>query len=87
MMQMIFSVDMLNTKVVHNFLIFLFLKFHDFRPTSLGVIDFTSLLLAVACPLNRSECLYCLAYLNMEFNGNRDPDLSSGRDNYRCGGE
>ena len=54
-MQMMFSVDVLNTKVVDNFLIFLFLKFHDFRPAGLGVIDFTSLLSAFACPLNRSE--------------------------------
>ena len=55
MMQMMFSVDMLNTKVVDYFLIFLFLKCHDFRPADLGVIDFTSLLSAFACPLNRSE--------------------------------
>ena len=55
MMQMMFSVDMLNTKVVDNFLIFLVLKFHDFRPASLGVIDFTGLLSAFACALNRSE--------------------------------
>ena len=54
MMQMMFSVDMLNTKVVYNFLIFLVLKFDDFRPTGLGVIDFTSLLSAFACALNRS---------------------------------
>ena len=40
--QMMFSIDMLNTKVVDNFLILLVLKFHDFRPASLGVIDFTS---------------------------------------------
>ena len=40
-MQMMFSVDMLNTKVVYNFLIFPVLKFHDFRPDGSGVIDFT----------------------------------------------
>ena len=61
-----FYVDMLNTKVVDNFLIILVLKFHDFRPTGLGVIDFTNLLSAFACALNRSEWLYCLAYLHME---------------------
>ena len=60
-----FSVDMLNIKVVDKFLILL-LKFHDFRPAGLGVIDFTSLLLAFACALNRSEWLYYLAYLNKE---------------------
>ena len=65
-MQMMFSINMLNTKVVNNFLIFLVLKLYDFRPASLGVIDFTNLLLAFACALNRSEWLYCLAYLNME---------------------
>ena len=55
MMKMIFYVDMSNTKVVYNFFIFLILKFHDFRPAGLGVIDFASLLSAFACALNRSE--------------------------------
>ena len=54
-MQMMFYVDMSNTKVVDNFLILLFIKFHDFRPTGLGVIYFTNLLSAFACPLNRSK--------------------------------
>ena len=40
-LQMMFSIDMLNTKVVDNFLILIILKFHDFRPAGLGVIDFT----------------------------------------------
>ena len=53
-MQMMFSIDMLNTKIVDNFLILLVLKFHDFRPTSLGVIYFTTLLSIFACPLDRS---------------------------------
>ena len=52
---MMFSVDMLNTKVVYNFLILLVLKFHDFRPAGFGVIDFTSLLSNFACPLDLSE--------------------------------
>ena len=65
-MQMMFYVNMLNTKVVDHFLIFRFLKFYDFRPAGSGVIYFTSLLSAFACALNRSEWLYCLAYLNME---------------------
>ena len=43
-MQMMFSVNMVNTKVVDNFLILLILKCHDFRPAGLGVIDFRSLL-------------------------------------------
>ena len=49
------SVNMVNTKVVDNFLIVLFLKFHDFRPDGLGVIDFRSLLSGFACPMDRSE--------------------------------
>ena len=53
--QMMFSVDMLNTKVVDNFLLLLVLKFHDFRPDGLGVIDFRSLLSGFACPLDRSK--------------------------------
>ena len=61
-----FSVDMLNTKVVDNFLILLFLKVHDFRPAGVGSIDFTNLLSAFICPLDRSEWLYCLAHLNIE---------------------
>ena len=55
MMQMMFSIDMLNKKVVDNFLIFLVLKFHDLSPDGLGVIDFRSLLSGFACPLDRSE--------------------------------
>ena len=54
-MQMMFYVDILNTKVVDNFLILLVLTFHDFRTDGLGVIDFRSLLLGFACPLDRSE--------------------------------
>ena len=50
-----FYVNMVNTKVVYNFLILLVLKFHDFRPEGLAVIDFRSLLLGFAFPLNRSE--------------------------------
>ena len=55
MIKMMFSIDMLNTKVVDNFLMVLFLKFNDFRPDGLGVIDFTSLLSAFACALRRSK--------------------------------
>ena len=39
-----FSINMVNTKVVDNFLILLVLKFHNFRPDGLGVIDFRNLL-------------------------------------------
>ena len=54
-MQMMFYVDMLNTKVVDNFIILFFLKFHDFRPAGLGVIYFGSFLSGFAGPLNRFE--------------------------------
>ena len=52
---MMFYIDILNIKVVDNFLVLLVLKFHDFRPDGLKVIDFTNLLLGFACPLDRSE--------------------------------
>ena len=42
--QMKFSVNMVNTKVVDNFLILVVLKFEDFRPDGLGVREFRSLL-------------------------------------------
>ena len=50
-----FYINIVNTKVVDKFLIFLVLKVHDFRFASLGVIYFTILLSAFACALNRSE--------------------------------
>ena len=52
---MMFYVNLVHTKVVDNLLIFLVLKFYDFRPDGLGVIVFRSLLSGLACPLNRSE--------------------------------
>ena len=55
MMQMMFPVNLVNTKLVDKFLILLALKFHDFRPDGLGVIDFTSLLSPFTCALNKSE--------------------------------
>ena len=54
-MQMMFYVIVVNTKVVDNLLVLLVLKFHDFRPNGLGVINFTSLLSTFAYALNRSE--------------------------------
>ena len=64
--QMMFSINEVNIKVVYNFLILLVLKFHNFRSAGVGVIDFTSLLSAFACPLYRFEWLLCLTYLNIE---------------------
>ena len=54
-MEIMFAVNVVNTKVVYNLLILLVLKFHDFRPDGLGVIDFRSLLSGFACPLDRYE--------------------------------
>jgi hypothetical protein len=47
MMQMIFSMNMVNTKVVANFLIMLVLKFHDHGPDSFGVMLLASSLSAL----------------------------------------
>ena len=55
LMQMMFSANVVNKKVVDNLLILIVLKFHDLKPDGLGVIDFRSLLSGFACPLNRSE--------------------------------
>ena len=55
MIQMMFSVNVVNTKVVDSLLILLFLKSNDFSPDGLGVIDFRILLLGFACPQDRSE--------------------------------
>ena len=49
------SKDVVKTKVADNFLILLVLKFHNFRPDGLGVIDFRSLLSGFPGLLNKSE--------------------------------
>ena len=41
-MQIMFSVNAMNTKVVDNFYTLVVLKFHNFRPAGLGVIDVKS---------------------------------------------
>jgi hypothetical protein len=51
MMQIMFSMNVVNTKVVDNLLILIVLKFHDHWPNGLGVIDFRSLLLGFAYAL------------------------------------
>ena len=58
--------DVVNTKVAYNFLILLFLKFHDFRPAGLGAMLFTSSLSGFTCFLCRSETLCCLTEIGME---------------------
>ena len=64
--KMIFSINVVNTTVVYNFLILLILKFHDFRPASLGVIDFTSSLLGFAYVLYRSAMSCFLTVIAVE---------------------
>ena len=41
-MLIMFSVNILYTKVVDNFHILLVLEFHDFRPANFRIIDFAS---------------------------------------------
>ena len=54
--QIMFSVNIVTTKVLDNFLILLVLKWHDYGHDGLGVIDFRSLLSGFfACPLDRSK--------------------------------
>jgi hypothetical protein len=53
-------------KVVDSFLIFLVLKFHNHRPNSLGVMNFTKWLLCSVHCQNRFRKLYCLTWLNIE---------------------
>jgi hypothetical protein len=65
-MQMMFSGNVVNTKVVDNLLILLVLEFHDHRPDGLGVIDFTSSLSGFAYAPCSFEGLFCLTYLHVE---------------------
>jgi hypothetical protein len=53
-------------KVVAAFLILLVLKFHDHRPNSLGVMNFTNWLLCSVHCQNRFWKLWCLIWLNLE---------------------
>ena len=49
---LVFSMDVVNTKVVGNLIILLILKFHDFRTTGLRVIDVTKSLSGFVCVLD-----------------------------------
>jgi hypothetical protein len=60
-MKMVFYVVVVYRKVVGNLLILVVLKFHDFRPTYLGVINFTNFLSGFTCMLDRFERLCFLA--------------------------
>ena len=55
---MMLSVDVVNRKVVDNFHILLVLEFHDFRPASLGVMNFTNSLTGLACVLGNAAMFY-----------------------------
>jgi hypothetical protein len=57
-------VDVVNTKVVDNFHILFVLKFHDFRPAGLGVMNFTSFRSGFTYVRYRSERLGCLTKIN-----------------------
>jgi hypothetical protein len=61
-----FSVDMVNTRVVYNFHIFHFLEFHDFMSDVLRAIDFARCLLNSAYFLTWSARCKCLGYLACE---------------------
>jgi hypothetical protein len=52
--------------VVNAFLILLVLKFHNHRPDSLGVMNFTKWLLCSVHCQNRFRKMYCLTWLNIE---------------------
>jgi hypothetical protein len=60
-MKMIFSVVVVYIKIVGNLLIFAILKFYDFRPIDLGVINFTNSLLGCTYMLDIFERLCFLA--------------------------
>jgi hypothetical protein len=53
-------------KVVDTFLILLVLNFHNHRPDSLGVMNFTKWLMCSIHYHNRFRKLYCLIWLNIE---------------------
>jgi hypothetical protein len=65
MMQMMFSVYMLNTKVVDNLHILVVLKFHYFRMIGLRVISFTNSLSGFACSLCSAAMLYLFEEANL----------------------
>jgi hypothetical protein len=52
--------------VVNAFLILLVLKFHNHRPDSLGVMNYTKWLLCSVHCQNRFRKMYCLTWLNIE---------------------
>ena len=63
---MMFSMNMVNTKVVDNSLILGVLKFHYFRTIGLRAIDFTISLSGFACSLCSAAMLYLLTKITCE---------------------
>jgi hypothetical protein len=63
---MLQSVHCSYNKVVDPFLILLVLKFHNHRPDSLGVMNFTKWLMCSVHCQNRFRKLNCLIWLNIE---------------------
>ena len=59
MMIMIFSVELVNNKVVDN-LLYIVLTIHSHRPNGLRIIAVRIMLLEMTYSLNRSEILNCL---------------------------
>jgi hypothetical protein len=53
-----FSAVVVYIKVIGNLLIFAILKFYDFRPTDLGVMNFINFLLGCTYMLDRFERLF-----------------------------
>jgi len=63
---MMFSVNVVNTKIIDNSLILGVLKFCDFRTIGLRVIDFTISLSGFACSLCIAALLYLLTKITCE---------------------
>ena len=55
---MMLDVDVVNRKVIDNFHMSLVLQFDDFRPASLGVMNFTNSLTGLACVLGSAAMFY-----------------------------
>ena len=60
MMIMIFSMELVNNKVIDHLLIYLVLNFHSHRPNGLRIIAVRILLSEMTCSIDRSERLNCL---------------------------
>jgi len=63
---MMFSVHVVNSKVVDNSLVLCVLKFGDFRTIGLRVIDFTISLSGFACSLCSAALLYLSTKITCE---------------------